>query len=127
VFLTIDLPSVPIYASIDSFNLERALVNLITNAIEASGQDKRVLISVAAGSTMTTIIIADKGSGMEKKIIDNIFVPFYTKKRDGTGLGMPIAKKIIEGHRGEIHISSKPGEGTAVVIELPLDMKRQGK
>jgi len=126
VILSVDLPSIPIYTSIDSFHLERALVNLITNAIEASVKDQKVSTRLAVGNTMATIIIADKGSGMEKKIIENIFVPFYTKKREGTGLGMPIAKKIIEGHRGKIQISSKPGEGTAVVIELPLDMKRQG-
>ncbi len=68
---------------------------------------------------MIRIVIEDKGSGMDKKDLENIFVPFYTKKRDGSGLGMPIAKKIIEGHRGKIRISSKPGQGTEVVIDLP--------
>jgi len=125
MILSVDLPSVPINASIDSFHLERALVNLITNAIDASGKDQKVSIILAADNTRATIIIADKGLGIEKKNIENIFVPFYTKKRGGTGLGMPIAKKIIEGHRGKIHISSKPGEGTAVVIDLPLDSKEK--
>ncbi len=123
VILAVDLPSAPIYTSVDSFYLERALVNLITNAIEASSKEQRVSIVLAASNTMTTILIADKGSGIEKKVLENIFAPFYTKKRDGTGLGMPIAKKIIEGHRGEIHISSKPGQGTEVIVELPFDRK----
>ena len=127
VILSADLPSDPIYTSIDSFHLERALVNLITNAIEASGKEQRVSILLAADSTTATITITDRGSGMEKKIIENIFVPFYTKKRGGTGLGMPIAKKIIEGHQGKIHIRSNPGQGTEVVIELPFNLKRQGK
>jgi len=122
VILSIDLPSAPIYTSIDSFHLERALVNLLTNAVEASDKDQRVSILLTAGNTTSTITITDKGSGMEKNIFDNIFVPFYTKKRGGTGLGMPIAKKIIEGHQGEIHIASKPGRGTEVVIELPLNL-----
>ncbi|HUI45403.1 MAG TPA: HAMP domain-containing sensor histidine kinase [Nitrospirota bacterium] len=126
VILSADLPSVPICTGVDSFHLERALVNLIANAIEASGKEQRVSILLSAGNTMATIVITDKGLGMDKKILENIFVPFYTKKRDGTGLGMPIAKKIIEGHQGEIHIRSKPGRGTEVVIELPLDLKRQG-
>ncbi len=124
VILSVDLPPVPIYASIDGFHLERALVNLITNAIEASGKDQRVSILLVACITMIAIKIIDKGSGMEKKILENIFVPFYTKKRDGTGLGMPIAKKVIEGHRGKIQVSSKPGQGTEVAIELP-HLKRQ--
>lgn len=126
VILSVDLPFVPIYASIDSFHLERALVNLITNAIEASVKDQKVSTRLEVVNTMAAIIIADKGSGMEKKIKENIFVPFYTKKRGGTGLGMPIAKKIIEGHRGKIHINSQLGQGTEVVVELPVAQKRQG-
>ncbi len=121
VTLSAELPSVPIYASIDSFHLERALVNLITNAMEASGKEQQVSIFLKADNTVATIVITDKGSGMDKKTLENIFVPFYTKKRDGTGLGMPIAKKIIEGHQGKIHINSKPGRGTEVVIELPFE------
>src|SRR5208337_4541096 len=63
VILSVDLPSVTIYTSIDSFHLERALINLITNAIEASVKDQRVSILLTAGNTMATIIITDKGSG----------------------------------------------------------------
>jgi two-component system, NtrC family, sensor histidine kinase HydH len=121
VILSAEVPSVPVYTSIDSFHLERALINLITNAIEASGKKQMVSILLSAGKSMATIIIMDKGSGMDKSILENIFVPFYTKKRGGTGLGMPIVKKIIEGHQGEIHISSKSGRGTDVVIDLPLN------
>jgi two-component system sensor histidine kinase HydH len=121
--LSVDLPPVPIYANIDSFHLERALVNIISNAIEASGKDQGVSIRLMAGKTTTTIVVADKGSGMDQNVLENIYVPFYTKKRDGTGLGMPIAKKVVEGHQGKIHISSKPGQGTEVVIELPLTRK----
>ena len=126
VTLSVCLPSVPTYGSIDSFHLVRALVNLITNAIEASAKDQEVSILLETGNTMTMITVADKGSGMEKKTLENVFVPFYSNKRDGTGLGMPIAKKIIEGHRGTISISSKPGQGTEAVIRLPLDRKKQG-
>ncbi len=121
VFLSVDVPPVPIYKNIDSFYLERAIVNLVTNAIEASSKDQRVLILLKAENTTIRIVIEDKGSGMEKKDLENIFVPFYSKKRDGTGLGMPIAKKIIEGHQGKIRISSKLGQGTEVVIELPSE------
>ncbi len=124
VNLSVVLPPIPIYTNVDSFHLERALVNLITNAIEASGKGQQVSILVASAHAKTTIVIADKGSGMDRKTLDNIFVPFYTKKRDGTGLGMPIAKKIIEGHDGKIHVVSTPQRGTEVIIELPVDMKR---
>jgi two-component system, NtrC family, sensor histidine kinase HydH len=126
VNLSVDLPATPVCATVDSFYLGRAFVNLITNAIEASGKKQGVSLLLVVDKIMTTITIADEGSGMEKKTLENVFVPFYTKKIDGTGLGMPIAKKIIEGHLGKIHISTKHGQGTEVVIGLPYGLKRQG-
>ncbi len=56
---------------------------------------------------------------MDRKALENIFLPFYTSKKSGTGLGMPIAKKIIDGHRGRIKVISRSGQGTEVTIELP--------
>jgi signal transduction histidine kinase len=68
-------------------------------------------------------MISDNGSGMDKEARDNLFLPFFTKKSTGTGLGMPIAKKIIEGHKGMINIKSQPGKGTQVIIRLPFKQK----
>jgi signal transduction histidine kinase len=56
---------------------------------------------------------------MDRETLENIFIPYYTKKSSGSGLGMPIAKKIIEGHNGKILIDSKPGRGTKVGVYLP--------
>ena len=61
----------------------------------------------------------DHGAGMDKGTVENMFIPFYSNKNNGTGLGMPIAKKIIEGHEGTIDIESHPGTGTEVLIRLP--------
>ena len=72
------------------------------------------------------IIIKDYGEGMDKETLENIFIPFYTKKSSGTGLGMALAKKIIEGHKGEIHMKSRKGSGTEVLIKLPRD-EREGR
>jgi signal transduction histidine kinase len=65
------------------------------------------------------IRIKDYGSGMDKQTIENVFT-FFTKKSSGTGLGMAIVKKVIDEHGGSIHIASKPGHGTEVLIELPF-------
>jgi two-component system, sporulation sensor kinase E len=62
--------------------------------------------------------VADEGSGMDSETRENIFTPFYTKKKEGTGLGMPIVKKIVEAHKGKIYVHSRPGEGTEVRVEL---------
>jgi signal transduction histidine kinase len=113
------VPASPVYIELDSFHMERALVNLLSNAIEASGKGQSVTVSVIEGRNNVLITIADQGLGMDKKTLENVFIPFYTNKKEGTGLGMPIAKKVIESHHGKIHVDSKPGEGTEVRIELP--------
>jgi signal transduction histidine kinase len=69
--------------------------------------------------TDVLIIIQDNGAGMDRETLENIFIPYYTKKSSGSGLGMPIAKKIIEGHKGKILIDSKLGRGTKVGVYLP--------
>jgi two-component system sensor histidine kinase HydH len=127
VLLSIDLPASAILNSVDSSHLERALVNLISNAIESSEKEQHVSLHLTIYKEMIAISITDSGSGMDQETIDNIFAPFYTRKSHGTGLGMTIAKKIIEGHEGKIHVTSKPGQGTHVTIELPLVYQPSGK
>jgi len=68
------------------------------------------------------IIVADSGPGMTAADLAHIFDPYFTTKRGGTGLGLPIAKNIVEGLGGAITVSSTPGEGTEIRIELPLDL-----
>jgi signal transduction histidine kinase len=109
------VPASPVYVELDSFHIERALINLVSNAIEASSRGQDVKVGTAPGKGTLVITIADQGPGMDRETIENIFTPFYTKKKEGTGLGMPIAKKVVEAHKGKI----KPGAGTEVRIELP--------
>ncbi|MDZ7262650.1 MAG: HAMP domain-containing histidine kinase, partial [candidate division KSB1 bacterium] len=77
-----------------------------------------VNISIIPWKKYLRIIIKDNGPGMDKETLDNIFIPFHTKKAGGTGLGVPIAKKIIDGHNGKISIESLKGKGTTVTIDL---------
>jgi signal transduction histidine kinase len=113
------MPADPVNVPVDAFQLERALVNIICNAIDASAPDQDIDISLSHGRNHAAIRIQDHGVGMDRETIENIFMPFYSKKSNGTGLGMPIAKKIIEGHEGTIHIESHPARGTEVLIRLP--------
>jgi two-component system sensor kinase FixL len=119
VSLSIDVPDHPVKILIEGFSMQRALVNLINNGIEASAKGKMVRVIVETGKQYARIIIKDAGSGMDGETLKNIFVPFYSKKSGGTGLGMAIAKKIIEGHKGKLHVKSKVGEGSEIAIELP--------
>jgi signal transduction histidine kinase len=119
VTLTMHLPSVPITASIDHIHIERALINLIDNAVEASACGTTVAIAVSKEMNETVITIKDQGAGMDRETLANLFMPFYTTKSEGTGLGMPISRKVIEAHSGTLRISSKPGTGTEAEIRLP--------
>jgi len=122
VILSMNIPEHSINIVIESFKIQRALVNLISNAIESSGKDQKVFINLTTRKNHLLIKIKDNGSGMDEETLENIFVPFYSKKLGGTGLGMPITKKIIDGHNGKIYVGSKQGAGTEVIIELPYNL-----
>ncbi len=121
VKLLMELPPVPVYMRVDAFLMERAIVNLVNNSIEASVAGQSIVISATLRKGRLIVRIKDEGAGMDKETLDNVFVPFYTRKKSGTGLGMPIVKKVIEEHKGEIEVESWPGEGTEVKIILPYD------
>ena len=120
VTLSLNISTDPVNIEIDSFNLQRAIINLINNAIEASPKGGRVIIGTNMAKHHLMVNIKDFGSGMDKETLENIFIPFYSKKDKGTGLGMTIAKKIVEGNNGTIWVESKPSLGTEVIIELPF-------
>jgi len=119
VVLSMNLPTDPVNIEIDSFSLQRAIINLINNAIEASPKGQRVIIRTETEKNHAVVKVKDFGSGMDKETLENIFIPFYSKKDKGTGLGMAIVKKVVEGHHAKIYIESHAGRGTEVRIELP--------
>lgn len=120
VIIKEDYPPDPVQCMIDSARLDRVLVNLLKNAVEASPKGRQVLISVRVEDGKAMISIKDNGFGMDKETLENIFVPFYSMKNSGTGLGMSIAKRIIEAHHGAIRIESHPGLGTEITLTLSL-------
>jgi signal transduction histidine kinase len=120
VDLSIRIPDVRWNIRLDSVQMQRALANLISNAIEASGRGQVVTVGTDSKGDFLLITITDRGAGMDKETLENLFIPFFTKKSAGTGLGMPAAKKIIEGHDGKIRIESRPGKGTQIIILLPF-------
>jgi signal transduction histidine kinase len=118
ITLTIYLPATPVTTTIDSFQIERALINLIDNAIDASQSEAKVTVTAIKRRKEIVITIKDQGIGMDNETLKNLFRPFYTTKNEGTGLGMPISKKVIEAHAGTLRISSKQGIGTEAEIRL---------
>ncbi len=119
VALTTQLPPAPVTSSIDSLHFERALINLIDNAVDASKSGAVVTIAAAVDRNCIAITIRDQGAGMDREAMANLFTPFYTTKDAGTGLGMPISRKVVEAHAGRLDINSRQGVGTEAAIRLP--------
>jgi len=120
VTLAISVKEQPLMVTVDEIYLERALVNLVNNAIEASQRGQSVLIRLFKRNDTAVIRIRDYGKGMDKETLSHLFIPFHSKKGTGTGLGMAVARKIVEEHGGRITVSSRPAAGTKIAIYLPL-------
>jgi len=117
---------------LDHNQLKQVFHNIIVNAIEAMKNGGELLISTdiveprssnnskSEQNYYVKIQFTDTGAGMPKTVIKDVFEFYYTTKKTGTGLGLPIAKQIIEGHSGKIFIQSREGAGTSVSIILPI-------
>lgn len=103
----------------DLDRLRQVFVNLITNAVEAMSPGGKITLTFQNEARRTRIYVADTGEGMTPGSQYKVFDLFYTTKVQGTGLGLPIVRKIIEAHGGWIEIQSRQGVGTTFVITLP--------
>jgi signal transduction histidine kinase len=125
------LPTTADHLQADRDQIEQVLINVIGNAVDASPMDGSV-IEITTNELIhqeqpgIMIRIRDGGKGIPPETLPRIFEPFFTSgKRHGTGLGMAICKNIIEGHHGEIYVTSEIGIGTTVSIWLPLSQDVQ--
>jgi two-component system sensor histidine kinase AtoS len=118
--VTFDLHAADISAEIDQRQIERALLNVITNAAQAMQGAGRVSIRLESADAACRISVSDTGPGMAPGAVDKIFQPFFTTKHRGTGLGLPITKRVIEEHGGSIAVDSADRRGTTVVVTLPV-------
>ncbi|MCL2655954.1 MAG: PAS domain-containing sensor histidine kinase [Betaproteobacteria bacterium] len=97
-----------------------ALTNLLENALQATPQDGRVALKAERVGERVRFSVADTGRGIEPAIRERLFDPFFTTRADGTGLGLAIARGVARAHGGDITLSSKPGQGSTFVLELPV-------
>jgi len=121
--VTIDAdPSVGIVKT-DGERLRSALVNVIMNARHAvdGQQTQRVTLTTRRAGGTVIITVGDTGLGIDRANLPQVFDPYFTTKRGGTGLGLPITRNIVEGLGGTIVAASEPGRGTEIRITLPLD------
>ena len=110
----------------DPSQVSQVFLNLIVNAISAVRQNGMIMVKTRFSKDHIKVAITDDGPGIPEENIEKIFDPFFTTKPDGLGLGLPICRNILEKLGGTIVISSKPGEETSVIVELPFQFKPSG-
>lgn len=108
-------------ALVDVNLVEQVLINLLVNALEAVKEKKnpRIVLSAAAENNKIVIKIADNGAGIRPELIDKIFIPFFSTKKNGSGIGLSLCKQIMLLHKGNIQVQSKEGEGTVFTLVYP--------
>jgi signal transduction histidine kinase len=106
----------------DKTQMNRLFTNLLTNAVQACSENGscRILIDEKRESQKFIVSIQDNGEGIPADMQDKIFVPNFTTKSSGTGLGLAMCKGIVEQAQGKIWFETRMGEGTTFFVELPL-------
>jgi signal transduction histidine kinase len=106
-------------AMVDPQQFGQVLSNLFINAIQAMPDGGTLTVSTFSDPKGIQVSVRDSGKGIPKSKLDRIFDPFYTTKTRGTGLGLPICRRVVEAHHGGISVSSRSGQGAEFFIRLP--------
>ena len=122
--LTSELVFGTLFIKGDLFALNRVYGNLITNAMQATGAPGRIVVRTRREDEQAVIEFADTGSGIPKDRLDTIFDDFVTTKKRGLGLGLAMAKKVVEQLGGSISVASEVGSGTTFTLRFPLTQAR---
>jgi two-component system, NtrC family, sensor histidine kinase HydH len=114
--LTDDIPPV----DHDPNQINQVLLNLLLNAIQAMDKPGSIHVSLRRDNEDALITVADEGKGILPENLSNIFRPFFTTKGHGTGLGLSLARRIVETHGGTIRVRSEVNKGTQFEVRLPI-------
>jgi two-component system NtrC family sensor kinase len=116
-----DLPTV----RSDSSKLRQVFLNIVINAVEAIDKDGEITLTSEVVENGLAVTVSDNGPGISAADLKRIFEPLWTTRSQGTGLGLPLCRQILEKLDGEITIQSALGKGTVVTVTLPLRLKAQ--
>lgn len=104
----------------DSDQIHQVLLNLLINALQAIDHDGKISVTVKARGKVALVEVTDNGRGIPPEQLPHIFRPFFTTKGDGTGLGLSLARRIVEDHQGRVDVISTVGKGATFTVVLPL-------
>lgn len=110
----------PLEVEHDSNQVNQVLLNLLLNSIQSIDHRGKITVTVERHSQLAAISVADTGRGIAPEHLPHIFRPFYTTKGNGTGLGLSLARRIVEEHGGRMEVSSTLGHGSTFIVFLPL-------
>jgi len=110
----------------DSAKMQRVIVNLVNNAIDAMPQGGTLTASSSTENGSVGISVADTGTGMTEEVIQKLWIPLFTTKHKGMGLGLSICKRIVEAHSGSISVQSALGKGSTFTVKLPVKSVLKG-
>jgi signal transduction histidine kinase len=122
-----NLPGEEVMIHGDEKRLRQAVLNVLINAVQAANTRGRIDVSLASSGRDAIITISDNGHGIDDKDLGEVTKPFYTRKVDGSGLGLSIVQSIVDEHKGSLDIQSRSGDGTRVTMTFPLAAARQGR
>jgi signal transduction histidine kinase len=106
----------------DSDQIHQVLLNLLLNAVQAMEAGGTVRVEIGSREDYASVVVSDTGRGIPPQNLPNIFRPFYTTKGHGTGLGLSLARRIVEEHHGRIEVRSAVGKGSKFTVLLPFQM-----
>jgi len=124
VTIALQTPETDLALSFDQALLTRALRNLLENAVRAVADGGSVEVTLEAEGDQAVLVVADDGPGVDGVLLAKIFDPYFSTHDTGTGLGLPIARRIIEEHGGEIRARNRSDGGLAVRVTLPIERSR---
>ncbi len=113
----------------DRDKLTEVVINLLNNAIKYTSCGGAITLKLSGTNEQVRFEVSDTGSGIPKEYVDKIFDKFEriaSERQEGTGLGLPIAKGIVELHGGKIWVESQPGQGSSFIVVLPRDLRKDG-
>jgi signal transduction histidine kinase len=117
--LEIDVPDEALMVRGSATGLQQVFANLLFNAVQALKPDGQILVAGRGRDGMVEVIVADNGCGIGEEYLASLSEPFVSSKPNGSGLGLPIARRIVGEHGGTLDIESAAGEGTIVRVRLP--------
>jgi len=107
----------------DEKMLQDVFLNLFLNAAQAMKGEGTIRVAVRVGTETVQIEVEDEGPGVAPEARERLFEPFFTTRHRGTGLGLPIVKRDVEAHGGDVTITFPEGDGTRVAVVLPIEQR----